>query len=179
MNCLGASPFIKIDKKIIAIISPGGGSGKFGICLTQLFHEMKAGVTPAYLKFETFPVHDLPIDHPLNLAYMAASADFYDLVMKDKRCKGATSYNRDIENYELLHLLAEFFPDKGKNLSKLSSATNMGINKLTTGIIDDEIVQKEAAAEIARRLVRYKFEVEAGKEDRKVLTQVRNILKML
>jgi len=176
---LAINPFIKIDKKIIAIISPGGGSGKFGICLNQLYHEMSGGASPHYLKFETFPIHDLPVEHPLNLAYMAASADFYDVVMKDKRHGKATSYNRDIENYELLHILARKFPAQGKNLRKISSATNMGANMVTKGMINDEIIQKEAAAEIARRLVRYKFEVAEGKEDKKVLNRVRTILKML
>ena len=176
---LAINPFIKIENKIIAIISPGGGSGKFGICLNQLYHEMSNGVVPHYLKFETFPIHNLPIEHPLNLAYMAASADFCDIVMRDKRHGRATSYNRDIENYELLNLLAKKFPIQGKNLKSISSATNMGANMITEGIINDEIVQKEAAAEIARRLIRYKFEVAAGKEDKKVLNRVRAILKML
>lgn len=176
---LAVNPFIKIDKKIIAIISPGGGSGKFGVCLNQLYHEMSNGVCPHYLKFETFPVHNLPIKHPLNLAYMAASADFCDLVMRDKRHGRATSYNRDIENYELLKLLANKFPIQGKNLKNISSATNMGANMITKGIINDEIVQKEAAAEIARRLIRYKFEVARSKESKKILVQARKILKML
>lgn len=176
---LAINPFIKIDKKIVAIISPGGGSGKFGICLNQLYHEMSNGVCPHYLKFETFPIHNLPIKHPLNLAYMAAAADFRDIVMRDKRHGRATSYNRDIENYELLKLLANKFPIQGKNLKNMSSATNMGVNMITKGIIDDEIVQKEAAAEIARRLIRYKFEVTQGKESKKTLVQARKILKML
>lgn len=179
INELSTNPFIKINKKIIAIISPGGGSGKFGICLNQLYHEMSMGTIPYYLKFETFPVHNLPIEHPLNLAYMAASADFYDIVMRDKRYKNATSYNRDIENYELLNILAKKYPVQGKHLKKISSATNMGANMITKGIINDEIVQKEAGAEIARRLIRYKFEVAAGIEDKKVLNRVRAILKML
>lgn len=177
---LDLNPYIKTRKKIVIILSPGGGSGKFGVCLNQLYHEMKNGVIPSYLKFETFPVHDLPLDHPVNLAYMAASADFYDLVMRDPRHhKLATSYKRDIENYELLRKVSSFFPKEGKHLSNLSSATSMGVNMLSRGIIDDELVQKEAAAEIARRLIRYKFEVKAGKEDKEILRRVRNILARL
>jgi len=176
---LAINPYIKIDKKIIAIISPGGGSGKFGICLNQLYHEMSNGIAPHYLKFETFPVHNLQVEHPLNLAYMAASADFYDIVKKDKRNKKSTSYNRDIENYELLNLIAKRFPIQGKNLKSISSATNMGANMITTGIINDEVVQKAASAEIARRLIRYKFEIMRGEEDENVLNRVRTILKML
>ncbi|MFH1543174.1 MAG: DUF1846 domain-containing protein [Patescibacteria group bacterium] len=201
------NPYIKTRKKIVVILSPGGGSGKFDVCLSQLYHEMKNGVMPSYLKFETFPVHDLPLDHPINLAYMvatadlynetfpvhdlpldhpinlaymAASADFYDLVMHDPRHhKVATSYKRDVENYELLRKIAYFFPKEGKHLIDLSSATSMGVNMLSRGIIDDELVQKEAAAEIARRLIRYKFEVKSGKEDKEILKRVRNILARL
>lgn len=175
---LEINPFINIANKLILIISPGG-SGKFGICLNQLYYEMLDKKTPRYLKFETFPVHDLPIEHPLNLAYMSASADFYNIVMKDKRHGKATSYNRDLENYELLNFLAKKFEKYGKYLLELSSAANMGINMLSKGIINDEIVQKEAAAEIARRLIRYKFEVQQGKEDIKTLNRVKKIITML
>jgi len=173
------NPFIKINKRIVIILSPGGGSGKFGICLNQLYGEMKSGVAPHYLKFETFPVHDLPLYHPLNLAFMAASADFYDKVMLDKRHGTATSYNRDIENYELLHFLAKKFKSHGKYLRKLSSVTYMGVNRVSTGIVDAELIEREAAAEIARRLVRYKFEVARGEEDEKVLDRTRGVLKLL
>lgn len=176
---LAENPFIKIRSKLVLIISPGGGSGKFGICLNQLYHEMARGNAPSYLKFETFPVHDLPITHTLNLAYMAASADFYDIVMRDKRHGKATSYKRDIDNYELLRTVARTFGKEGRYLRTLTSATHMGANMLSRGIIDDEVIQKEAAAEIARRLVRYKFEVQEKKEDPRVLERVRTILAML
>lgn len=176
---LSANPFINSDKKIFLVLSPGGGSGKFGVCLNQLYHEMTRNYAPRYLKFETFPVYNLPIDHPINLAYMAASADFYDMVMKDNRRKSTASYNRDLENYELLRYLAKQFPRQGKHLRKITSATSMGINMLTKGILDHQTIQKESAAEIARRLIRYKFEVAAGKEDPRVLDRVRNILAIL
>jgi uncharacterized protein (UPF0371 family) len=173
------NPFIETSKRIICIVSPGGGSGKFGICLNQLFYEMKKGISPKYLKFETFPVHDLPLNHPINLAFMAASADFYDIVMRDERHGKATSYNRDLENYESLNLLSNYFKSEARFLRKLTSATNMGINMLSKGIINEEVIQKEAAAEVARRLVRYKFEVEAGKEHPSILDRVRKIMSML
>jgi uncharacterized protein (UPF0371 family) len=178
-EALKDNPFIEIKKRIIAIVSPGGGSGKFGVLLSQLYHEMLRGNSPHYLKFETFPVHDLPVSHPLNLAYMAASADFYDVVMRDRRHGRATSYNRDLENYELLRRLAKLFPANGRYLRKLSSATSMGVNVISKGIVNDELVQKEAAAEVARRLIRYKFEVAQGQESPKVLRRVRSVLRML
>ncbi len=176
---LERNPFIRLRKKLILVISPGGGSGKFGVCLNQLYHEMRRGAAPRYHKFETFPVHDLPLDHPLNLAYMAASADFYDVVMRDHRHGRASSYNRDLSNYELLRFVARHFKKEGRRLRSLTSATHMGMNMLSRGIVDDELIQKEAATEIARRLVRYKFEVARGQEDKKVLDRVRSILAML
>lgn len=176
---LEINPYIPRRASMVLIVSPGGGSGKFGICLNQLFHEMRQGRVPDYLKFETFPVWNLPVKHPLNLAFMAASADFYDVVMRDKRHRSSTSYKRDIENYELLHILARHFKEEGKLLQSITSATHMGINMVSQGIVDDEVVQKEAAAEIARRLIRYKFEVARGQEDHRVLSRVRTILKML
>ncbi|MFA5158753.1 MAG: DUF1846 domain-containing protein [Patescibacteria group bacterium] len=179
MTEFSKNPFIPVDGKIVSIIGPGGGSGKFGIVVNQLYHEMNNGCSPDYLKFETYPVHDLDISHPINLAYMAASADFFDVVMRDIRHGKATSYNRDIENYEILKRLALNFPIEGVHLRKLSSATNMGINMLTCGIINDQIVRKEAAAEIARRIIRYKHEVAEGIEDQKVLDRTREIIGML
>lgn len=180
VHAFRANPFIPVRKKLVMIISPGGGSGKFGVCLNQLYYELSSGRSPRYLKFETFPVHDLPIDHPVNVAYMAASADFYDVVMRDRRhAKHATSYERDLQNYEVLRKLARTFPVAGKHLRKLTSATSMGINLLSRGIVDDEVVQREAAAEVARRLIRYKFEVRRHQEDPQVLARVRNVLRLL
>ena len=171
--------YIKAKKKYVIILSPGGGSGKFGVCINQLFHEMKNGVKPFYIKFETFPVHDLPVTHPLNLAYMAASADFYDLVMTDPRMKKASSYNRDVENYELLHSLSRSFKKEGSLLKGITSATNMGVNVLTKSINDWQEVEKAAAAEIGRRLIRYKYEVQNEQEKEEVLVRTRKIISLL
>ena len=171
--------FVLTKKKYVIILSPGGGSGKFGVCINQLFHEMKRGVVPFYIKFETFPVHDLPITHPVNLAYMAASADFYDLFMKDPRKRNASSYNRDVENYELLHNLARYFKKFGFLLKNINSATNMGVNVISKSINNWEDVEKEASAEIGRRLIRHKYEVQNGQEKVEVLERVRKIISFL
>ena len=176
---LEVNPFIKTKNNIVCIVSPGGGSGKFGICLSQLYKEMKNGVIPDYLKYETFPIQKLSIDHPLNLAFMAASADFYDVVMKDKRHGSSTSYNRDIENYEKLRSIAKLFPKEGKMLTKINSATHMGINAVAECITDNETVEKEASAEIARRLIRYKFEVKNKEENIKTYQHCLKVLKIL
>lgn len=171
--------FVPTKKRYIMILSPGGGSGKFGVCINQLYHEMQKGVIPFYIKFETFPVHDLPVTHPVNLAYMAASADFYDLVMKDPRKQNASSYNRDVENYELLHNLAKKFKKEGVLLRRITSATNMGVNVVSKSINNWENVEKEAAAEIGRRLIRHKYEVKNGQEKKEVLVRIKKIISFL
>jgi len=171
--------FVPTKKKYVIILSPGGGSGKFGVCINQLYHEMKRGIIPFYIKFETFPVHDLSITHPVNLAFMAASADFYDLVMKDPHDNKASSYNRDVENYELLHSLAKYFKKEGRLLKNITSATNMGINVLSKSVNNWEEVEKEASAEVGRRLIRHKYEVENGQEKMEVLIRVRKIISLL
>ena len=171
--------FVLTKKKYVIILSPGGGSGKFGVCINQLYHEMKRKITPFYIKFETFPVHDLSITHPVNLAYMAASADFYDLVMKDPRKQNASSYNQDVENYELLHTLARHFKKYGFLLKNITSATNMGVNVISKSINNWEEVEKEASAEIGRRLIRHKYEVQNGQEKMKVLIRIKKIISLL
>lgn len=171
--------FVLTKKKYVIILSPGGGSGKFGVCLNQLYHEMKRGITPFYIKFETFPVHNLSVTHPINLAYMAASADFYDLVMKDPGKRNASSYNRDIENYELLHNIARYFKKEGLLLKNINSATNMGVNVISKSINNWENVEKEASAEIGRRLIRHKYEVQNGQEKIEVLVSIRKIISLL
>ncbi len=171
--------YVLTKKRYVIILSPGGGSGKFGVCVNQLFHEMRNGITPFYIKFETFPVHNLPVTHPVNLAYMAASADFYDLVMKDPRKKNASSYNRDVENYELLHTLARYFKKYGSLLKNINSATNMGVNVISKSITNWEEVEKEAAAEIGRRLIRHKYEVQNRQEKIEVLERVKKIISLL
>lgn len=172
-------PFIPVRRRIAVILSPGGGSGKFGVCLSQLYHELARGTLVNYLKFETFPVYDLPVTHPINLAYMAASADFYDLVMRDRRKRSATSYNRDQQNFELLYRLARAYPGSGRLLRRIRSATGMGANRLSRGFVDAEEIERAAAAEIARRVVRYRYEVAAGHEQPHVLARARRILRML
>jgi len=178
-NSCNSNNFVPTKRKYVIILSPGGGSGKFGVCINQLYHEMQRGITPFYIKFETFPVHDLPVTHPINLAYMAASADFYDLVMKDPRKQNASSYNRDVENYELLHSIARHFKKCGSLLKDITSATNMGVNVISKSINDWEEVEKESAAEIGRRLIRHKYEVKNGQEKIEVLERVKKIIALL
>ncbi len=177
---LDRNSFIDAVKPIQIVLSPGGGSGKFNVCLSQLYFLMKKGSIPFYLKLETFPVFDLPIHHPLHLAFMAASADFFDHVMHDSNHgSGAVSYNRDIENYEILRRMSELFPAEGALLRTITSATSMGVNRLRAGIINEDVVMQESYAEVGRRLARYIREEENGQTSKETVERTRQIAKML
>ena len=174
-NDLEINPYMRFSSRFIFVISPGGGSGKFGICLSQLYHEMKHGISPRYFSLGAFPIYELPATHPLNLAYMAASADFRDALKEDPNAANSLLTEREIENYNLLKQISEFFNKEGRYLREINSATDMCVSSLSKGIVDDEEVQREAAAEIARRYMRYKFEVERGQEGAEILEWVKNI----
>lgn len=176
---LNQDEMLLLNNKTIVITGPGGGSGKFAFCISQLFNAMKNGITPMYLKLETFPVHDLSINHPLNLAYISSTADLLDEIIEDKRHAGSTSYNRDANNYELLNYIANEFAKEGRCLKTINSATEMGINYIATGIIDEEEIIKESYAEIARRYSRYKYEFNKNRENENTLKQAKKIMQML
>ena len=157
----GMNPYIKTSKKLILITAPGPGSGKLATCLSQLYHEHKLGVNAGYAKFETFPVWNLPLKHPVNLAYESATADLKDVNMIDsfhlaQYNETAISYNRDLEMFpvvkNILHKIT------GKDI--YYSPTNMGVNVIGNCIIDDEIVSIASKREIVRRyykeMVNYK-----------------------
>ena len=174
---LDQNPFIRTDAKQVIITAPGANSGKFGVCLNQIFHEMKNGKAPQYIKIETFPIHNLPVDHLINQAYASATADSGDKVMVDKNSSNATSYNRDLDNFELLKFTTTLFDENvSKYLRVYNSPTSMGINCLKDGIIDDDTVQRESAAEIARRFVRYYQEYSNGKEKKETVLTAKKIL---
>lgn len=173
------NPFVSTASKIVLVISPGGGSGKFGVCLSQLFHEMKKGVVPQYFSLGAFPMYDIPKNHPINLAYRAACADFNDLLCEDPNKTNSFLTVREIENFKLFKQLAENFPTEGVHMRKIISASDMCISSLSKGITDEEIVCKESAAEIGRRYMRYKFEVSRGQEKEDTLGRVREIFSLL
>lgn len=171
---------IETAKPYLLVLSPGGGSGKFNVCLSQLYSALKEGKSPGYVKIETFPVHDLPVDHPLHLAFMAATADLHDVVTTDtEHASEASSYRRDMHNHTLLRRLVELFPERSEYLRDITSATSMGINRLSTGIVDDEAVRRESAAEVARRLARYRAEHARGETPASTVERARELLKHL
>ncbi|MBQ7974306.1 MAG: DUF1846 domain-containing protein [Clostridia bacterium] len=148
----GRNEYVTTERPLVLVTAPGPGSGKMATCLSQLYHEHKRGIKAGYAKFETFPVWNLPLKHPVNLAYEAATADLNDVNMIDPfhlEAYGETTvnYNRDIEVFPVLN--AMFNKILGK--SPYKSPTDMGVNMAGFCIIDDEAVCKAAQSEIIRR----------------------------
>lgn len=170
------SPFDKNDVvsggSNLIVISPGGGSGKFGLILSEIYNLIKNGVDPNFIKFETFPVFNLDSDNALNLAFEAATADQNNTV---KQIKGGTNYDKDLENFLLLRTLLKKFKYKGK-LSKIHSPLDWGVNVIEKGIVDMEEVAKACKVEIYRRKERYENEIKNGIERQITLDRVEKII---
>ncbi len=148
----GANPYIETTKKLILVNAPGPGSGKLATCLSQIYHENKRGVKAGYAKFETFPVWNLPLKHPVNLAYEAATADLEDVNMIDPFHLNtyniqAINYNRDIELFPVLKTILNKVT--GKDI--YNSPTDMGVNMVGFCITDEKVVEEAAKKEIVRR----------------------------
>lgn len=148
----GKNEYIKTSRPLVIITAPGPGSGKMATCLSQLFHEHKRGVNAGYAKFETFPVWNLPLKHPVNLAYEAATADLNDINMIDPFHleayeKTAVNYNRDVEIFPVLSAIFERI--YGANPYK--SPTDMGVNMAGNCIVDDDACREASKQEILRR----------------------------
>ena len=151
-NGFGKNEFVETERPLVIVTAPGPGSGKMAVCLSQLYGENKRGVHAGYAKFETFPVWSLPLKHPVNVAYEAATADLNDVNMidpfhLDAYGKVAVNYNRDIEIYPVLNALFEGI--YGENPYK--SPTDMGVNMVGFCICDDEVCCKASKDEIIRR----------------------------
>ena len=158
----GANPYIEVSKPLVVVTGPGGGSGKLATCLSQLYHDNKRGVKVRYAKFETFPIWNLPLKHPVNVAYEAATADLKDVNMIDSfhldaYGKQAVNYNRDLEVFPVVKRIIEKITGTE---SEYKSPTDMGVNRAGFSIIDDEVVKEASYQEIIRRyliaLVDYK-----------------------
>ena len=148
----GANPYIETTKKLVLVNAPGPGSGKLATCLSQLYHEHKRGVNAGYAKYETFPVWNLPLNHPVNVAYEAATADLHDINMIDsfhleKYNIKAVNYNRDLELFPVLKSILHKIT--GKDI--YYSPTDMGVNMIGNCIIDDNILVDAGKKEIIRR----------------------------
>ena len=148
----GKNDYIEAKRPLVVVTAPGPGSGKMAVCLSQLYHEYKHGISAGYAKFETFPIWNLPLRHPVNLAYEAATADLNDVNMIDPfhleaYGERAVNYNRDIEVFPILSEIMTRILGK----SVYRSPTDMGVNMAGFCILDDEDVIKNANQEIIRR----------------------------
>ncbi len=149
----GANPYIEVTKPLVVVNAPGPGSGKLATCLSQLYHENKRGVKARYAKFETFPIWNLPLKHPVNIAYEAATVDLKDVNMVDSfhiEAYGqmAVNYNRDMEIFPVVKRIIEKITGEA---AEYNSPTDMGVNRAGFCITDDEVCRKASCQEIIRR----------------------------
>lgn len=175
----GINKYIETSKPIVIVTGPGPGSGKLATCLCNLYHEYKRGIKAGYAKFETFPIWDLPVDHPVNLAYEAATVDLEDRVLIDEHHLKAynvktVNYNRDIEAF---HLLKRIFEKITGGESLYQSPTDMGVNRASSGIIDDPLIREASYQEIIRRYLRCSVEYALGLVDMEILDRIMGIMK--
>jgi len=177
----GANDYIETENRLIVVTGPGPGSGKLATCLSQLYHDYLKGIRAGYAKFETFPIWNLPLKHPVNIAYESATADLRDFNMIDPYHleayqKTAVNYNRDVEIFPVLKRILERITGVG---SIYKSPTDMGVNRAGFGIIDDDIVQEAAKQESIRRYFRYSCEYISGLTDKETVQRAELIMREL
>ncbi len=170
----GANEHIDTDKPVVVVTGPGPGSGKLATCLSQLYHDHRQGLNSGYAKFETFPIWNLPLKHPVNLAYEAATAEMKDVNRIDHFHLEAynertVNYNRDIDAFPLLRRIIERITGEE---SFYKSPTDMGVNRAGFGIIDDDVVREAGKQEIVRRYFRYSCECAMGLVDRDTVQRI-------
>ena len=176
----GANSYIETTKKLVLVNAPGPGSGKLATCLSQLYHEQKRGINAGYAKFETFPVWNLDLKHPVNLAYEAATADLKDVNMIDSfhlsaYNVAAVNYNRDLEQFPLLKAILS----KINNKNIYNSPTDMGVNMVGNCITDDNIVRDAAKKEIVRRYFQEMTNYKLGLVDLEVPEKIKMLMNSL
>ena len=174
----GKNDYIKTSRPLVVVTAPGPGSGKMATCLSQLYHEHKRGVSAGYAKFETFPVWNLPLKHPVNIAYEAATADLNDVNMIDPfhlDAYGETTinYNRDVEIYPVLKAMFE----KIYGHCEYKSPTDMGVNMVGKCISDDAICQEAGKAEIIRRYYTELCNIKKGTGSKDALYKIALLMK--
>lgn len=177
----GKNPYIETSKPIVVVTAPGPGSGKLATCLSQLYHENKRGNVAGYSKFETFPVWNVPLKHPLNIAYEAATVDLKDVNMidyfhLDAYGETAVNYNRDLETFPVLKRIIEKITGKE---SVYKSPTDMGVNRVGFGIVDDEVVKEASRQEIIRRYFKTGCEYKKGYVDKEVFEHAKLIMEQV
>ena len=174
----GKNDYLETSRSLVVVTAPGPGSGKLATCLSQLYHEHKRGITAGYAKFETFPIWNLPLNHPVNLAYEAATADLNDVNMIDPfhlDAYGTTTvnYNRDVEAFPVLVAMFEQI----LGTCPYKSPTDMGVNMAGNCIIDDEAVREAARQEIIRRYYTALCDHKKGKATDEVVRKLELLIK--
>ncbi len=178
-NGYGANPYIEVSSPLVVVTGPGGGSGKLATCLSQLYHDYIRGHRVRYAKFETFPVWNLPLKHPVNLAYEAATVDLNDVNMIDSfhldaYGEKAVNYNRDIEVFPIVKRIIEKITNKE---AEYKSPTDMGVNRVGFCITDDEVCREAAHQEIIRRYLIAEVDYKKGKISSENLEHAKLIMK--
>lgn len=170
----GVNEYIQTKNPLVIVTGPGPGSGKLATCLSQLYHDHKKGKNSGYAKFETFPIWNLPLQHPVNVAYEAATADLRDFNLIDPfhleaYRQSAVNYNRDVEIFPVLKRILEKIM---QSESVYKSPTDMGVNRAGFGITNDEIVREAARQEVIRRYFRCSCEYAMGFVDKETVQRV-------
>ncbi|MBO4342904.1 MAG: DUF1846 domain-containing protein [Clostridia bacterium] len=173
----GKNEYIETTHRLIIVTAPGPGSGKLATCLSQLYHENKRGVKAGYAKYETFPIWNIPLKHPVNLAYEAATADLNDVNMIDPyhlEAYGITTvnYNRDVEAFPVLNAIFE----KIDGVSPYKSPTDMGVNMAGYGICDDEVCKESSKQEIIRRYFAAMCDVKQGRGAQSAVDKIESLM---
>ena len=176
----GKNEYIETERPLVVITAPGPGSGKMATCLSQLYHENKRGIKAGYAKFETFPIWNLPLKHPVNLAYEAATADLNDVNMIDPyhlEAYGVTTvnYNRDVEVFPVLNAIFEKIEGK----SPYKSPTDMGVNMAGYCICDDEATKQASKDEIIRRYFAALCDLRLGRGKQEAVDKIESLMNQL
>ena len=177
----GRQDCLHAEKGMTVVTAPGPGSGKMAFCMAQMYMDRRRGVRSGYAKVETFPVWNLPIDHPVNVAYEAATADIGDYNVIDRFHKAAygvtaVNYNRDVRNFAILRRITQAMTSEDDPMRAYRSPTDMGIGCTKAGIIDGNIVRQSAEVEILRRYWQCRRDYEAGRADAATMRRMERVL---
>lgn len=176
----GANPYIETTRQLVVVTAPGPGSGKLATCLSQLYHEQQHGINAGYAKYETFPIWDIPLKHPVNIAYEAATADLKDVNMIDPfhlEAYGITAvnYNRDVEVFPVVSAILRRI--MGEDIYR--SPTDMGVNMIGRCIADDEVVCEAAKQEIIRRWYKARCDYKQGQGGKEEIQRIEYLMSTL
>ncbi|MGK0208929.1 MAG: hypothetical protein ACI83O_000189 [Patescibacteria group bacterium] len=177
---LKRQPYVHTTSDLVVITGPAGNSGKMAVGMSQVYHEVRMKKKTGYAKYETFPIWNLPLSHPINIAYEAATADLLDVNMFDPyhlKAYGnkAVNYNRDIDNFEILQSIVKAITKKRYPFG-YRSPTDMGINMAKSGIVDDAVCRRAAVKEIGRREKRYLNEFVSGRENIMTIARIEELV---